>query len=316
MGIPLRIFIIYAREDESFKSSLLSAFIPLRRAGKVEVFHDALIKPGDRWEDVILDNLRKAHIIMPLVSNDFFASEFIHEVEFKKAVDRYTKGETVIIPVILKHCGWKYDPIIKTLQVLPKDGKPVVTWAFHEEAWEQVLDAVHEVTYKATKKVSEKNRLEAELLFDLGLNTNDYYKKIEYYSKSIELNSECSDAYCKLGEAKSFLGHDADAIKDFDQAIRLKPEDPDAYIGRASAKSALGHNAEAIEDYDQAVIRLNSKDSHSLYYVYFLRGRVNEELELFEKAKKDYQKALSIDPNNSFVEFYLEEIETKIKQKF
>ncbi|MBV6440591.1 MAG: hypothetical protein EPGJADBJ_02263 [Saprospiraceae bacterium] len=101
MSAPLKIFIIYAREDESFKNSLLTAFIPLHRAGKVEVFHDALIKPGDRWEDVILENLRTAHIILPLVSNDFFASEFIHEVEFKKAVDRYNKGETTIIPIIL-----------------------------------------------------------------------------------------------------------------------------------------------------------------------------------------------------------------------
>jgi len=72
MSAPLKIFIIYAREDESFKISLLKAFKPLHRTGKIEIFHDGLIKPGERWEEAILENLRTAHIILPLVSTDFF----------------------------------------------------------------------------------------------------------------------------------------------------------------------------------------------------------------------------------------------------
>ncbi len=304
MGIPLRIFIIYAREDESFKSSLLSAFIPLRRAGKVEVFHDALIKPGDRWEDVILDNLRKAHIIMPLVSNDFFASEFIHEVEFKKAVDRYKKGETVIIPVILKHCGWKYDPIIKTLQVLPKDGKPVVTWAYHDEAWEQVLDAVHEVT----EQVEEKNLKEVVRLIDLGLKEADFQEQIKHYSDS---NAYPIPAHAGFfgGYAKYQQGQYAEAIKDYDQVIRLDPNYADAYINRGLAKRKLGQYAEAIKDYDQ-VIRFDPNDVSA----YNNRGVAKENLGLFEDAKKDYQKSLNIDPNYEFAKNNLKRLKEKMKQ--
>lgn len=305
MPAPLKIFIIYAREDESFKTSLLKAFKPLHRSGKIEIFHDGLIKPGERWEDAILKNLHTAHIILPLVSTDFFDSEFIHEVEFKKAVDRYNKGETNIIPIILKHCGWRYDPIISTLQVLPKDGKPVVTWAYHEEAWEQILDTVHEVT----EKTKEKNRLEAEQFFNLGLKATDFQEQIKYYSKAIELHPDYADAYINRGAAKYDLDQYVEAIKDFDEAIRLKPDYAIAFSNRGNVKRKLSQYIEAIKDYDQA-LKLKSDYANAFNG----RGTAKEDLGLFEDAKKDYQKALNIDPANEIFKNNLRNLEEKLKQ--
>ena len=283
MSTPLKIFIIYAREDESFKNSLLTAFIPLRRAGKIEVFHDALIKPGDRWEDVILENLRTAHIILPLVSNDFFASEFIHEVEFKKAVDRYNRGETAIIPVILKHCGWKYDPVIKTLQVLPKDGKPVVTWAFHEEAWEQILDAVNRVTEQAEEKKREEKEAEAKR------------KKEEAEAKRKK----------EQEEKKRFEG---DLIRREEAEERIKRA-REWYKG-GIANSVFGKYGPAKYHFNQAIM-LDPK----LASAYYHRGLANEKLGYYSEARWDYKKSLSIDPNNEDAKNNLKNLEEKTKKK-
>lgn len=266
MNAPLKIFVIYAREDLVFKNNLLNAFIPLERTGRVKVFHDALIKPGERWEDIILDNLRTAHIIVPLVSPDFFASDFIRDVEFQKAKERYEKGEITIMPIILKHCGWKYDPDISTLQVLPRDGKPVVTWTYHEEAWEQVLDAVHEITERekaaARRKQEEaeakKRRAAAEPFFNFGRDATDPIDQIVHYSKAIEIDPDYSSAYNNRGIAKINLKQYDKAIKGLDKAILLDPNFPFAYNNRGVAK-----------------------------------GNLNQ----LEEAKKDYQKALSLDPN-------------------
>jgi len=340
MSAALKIFIIYAREDETFKISLLKAFKPLHRTGKIEIFHDGLIKPGERWEEAILENLRTAHIILPLVSTDFFDSEFIHEVEFKKAVDRYNKGETTIIPIILKHCGWRYDPIIPTLQVLPKDGKPVVTWAFHEEAWEQVLDAVHGVT----EQEEEKNRLEAKRFFDLGVNATDIHEKIKHYSRAIDLDHQYTNAYNNRGWLKDNLGQFAEAIKDYDQAIRLNPENAFYYNNRGNTKDSLGQYAEAIKDYDQAIrldpedafaynnrgwtkhnmgllteamediekaLEINSNDGNA----YHSRGIVKEKLGQLEDALKDYEKALSIEPEHEESLRDLPLLKAKLKSK-
>ncbi len=312
MNTPLKIFIIYAREDESFKNGLLTAFFPLRRAGKIEIFHDALIKPGERWEDVILENLRTAHVILPLVSNDFFASEFIHEVEFKKAVDRYTKGETSIIPIILKHCGWKYDPVIKTLQVLPKDGKPVVTWTYAEEAWEQVLDAVHAVTEVAEEKVrAERARKEAEArrkkeekeaaerrkvaepFFNLGVAATDYHEKIKHYSKAIELDFEYAEAYYSRGFIKYCLQNFKEAVKDYTSAINFNPKYAEAYHNRGVTNFLLNNYTDALKDYDRS-IEINA----SIPLVYENRGYVKYKLGRFVEAIEDLEEALILNPNS------------------
>ncbi len=315
MSVPLRIFIIYAREDESFKTSLLKAFKPLHRSGKIEIFHDGLIKPGERWEEAILGNLRTAHIILPLVSTDFFDSEFIHEVEFKKAVERYNKGETFIIPIILKHCGWKHDPVIPTLQVLPKDGKPVETWVFQGEAWEQILDAVHEVTEQVVEKKrkekehketdarrkkeeveAKKRKEEAERFFDLGLKATDALEKIEYYSKVIELDPYHAEAYARRGANKSLLGDDIEAIKDCNQAIHINPDIPIAFSNRGNAKYNLGLYAGAIKDYDQA-IRIKPDDVDPFNN----RGMAKDNLGQHAEAIKDYDQALRLKPDYALV---------------
>lgn len=328
MSAALKIFIIYAREDESFKNNLLTAFIPLRRTGKIEVFHDALIKPGDRWEEVILDTLRSAHIILPLVSNDFFASDFIHEVEFKNAVDRYNNGETVIMPIVLKPCGWKYDPLIKSLQVLPKDGKPVVTWTYHEEAWEQVLDAVHEVTENLEKKkqeqkdkkdaeaqrkieeaVAKNRRAESMHFYNLGFNATDLNEKIKHYSNAIEIYSGFTEAYINRGIAKAALGLYSEAISDFDQSILINPQNSFAFHNRATAKGALKRFEEAVIDYNRALF-LNP----DYILAYLGRGTTREFLNLLSDAKQDYQKVLSLNPSHELAKSNLKALEVKMNQ--
>ncbi|MBV6439095.1 MAG: TIR domain-containing protein [Haliscomenobacteraceae bacterium CHB4] len=158
--IPLKIFILYARADESFKDELPKVFIPLREAGIVEVFYDAPIDYNDHWDDVIWENLNTSHIILPLLSNDFFASGFIETDEFKRTLDRHRRGESVIIPIILRHCGWKYHPIFRKLQVLPKNEKPVVTWASYEEVWLRILESIQVVMDHMEEKLLQKEKQE------------------------------------------------------------------------------------------------------------------------------------------------------------
>lgn len=324
MLTPLKIFIIYAREDESFKNGLLTAFVPLRRAGTVEVFHDALIQPGDRWEEVILNHLRSADIILPLISSDFFASDFIHEVEFKNAVERYNLGVTVIIPIIVKHCGWKYDPLIKTLQALPRDGKPVVSWAYPDEAWEQVLDAVFaeservaEKREKVEKETAARRKRDAEEAirqFNLGWEATDLQEQIQCYSEAIRLNPEYADAYFNRGIAKQGLNQYADAIKDYDKVIEINPGDADAYINRGIAKQDLKQYAAAIKDYDKA-IEINPENENA----YNNRGLAKHILKQYEDAIKDYDKAIEINPhadayvNRGRVKYHLNQYAAAIK---
>ena len=76
----------------------------------------------------------KADIILLLITSSFLGSEFIGRVEPARALERHRRGEAIVIPVILKPADWQ-SAGLEGLQSLPKDGKPVSTWADHDTAY-------------------------------------------------------------------------------------------------------------------------------------------------------------------------------------
>jgi tetratricopeptide (TPR) repeat protein len=129
--------------------------------------------------------------------------------------------------------------------------------------------------------------------FDKGLNVIDSHKKIEYYTKAIELKPDYSEAFCSRGNAKSNLGQYREAIIDHDQAIILKP-DAIKYNSRGAAKDRLGQYREAIADYDQA-IRL--KPEYGL--AFGNRGLAKKALSRYQEAIEDFDQAIRLKPNDA-----------------
>jgi len=99
---PLKIFIIYAHEDRDYKNELLKSLKLLQKNGLVEAWHDRDLVAGDDWDKVIRGHLETAHIILPIISIDFFNSDYIEQVEIEEAFRRYEKGEAHILPVIAR----------------------------------------------------------------------------------------------------------------------------------------------------------------------------------------------------------------------
>lgn len=121
---PVRLFYSYAHEDEPFRIQLEKYLSPLYREGLITEWHDRHIVPGTDWTQEIVDKINKADIILLLISPDFLASDYCWEIEMERAMERYRRGKTRVIPVILRPCYWKIDPI-KSLQALPRDARPV-----------------------------------------------------------------------------------------------------------------------------------------------------------------------------------------------
>ena len=46
---PLKIFIIYARDDGQFRQELTEQLVPLERSGQIEVWSDKELIAGDYW---------------------------------------------------------------------------------------------------------------------------------------------------------------------------------------------------------------------------------------------------------------------------
>jgi hypothetical protein len=72
-----------------------------------------------------------------LISADFLASDYCFDIEMRTALERHAAEEALVVPVILRPVDWRGTPF-RELQSLPRDGKPVTTFANPDVAFEQV----------------------------------------------------------------------------------------------------------------------------------------------------------------------------------
>lgn len=118
--------------------------------GDIRDWHDRKVTAGTKWEGRIDQHLNSAHIILLLVSSDFLASNYCHDVELKRAIERHEAGEARVIPVILRDCDWK-SATFGRLQALPKDGKPITSWSNRDTAFTDVAKGIR----RAVNEVAE-----------------------------------------------------------------------------------------------------------------------------------------------------------------
>ena len=141
---PMRsilVFYSYSHKDERFRAKLEEHLSLLQRQGIIAGWHDRKIGAGQEWKGAIDKNLEEAHVVLLLVSASFLASVYCWDVETRRAVERHERGESWVIPVILRPCDWHGAPFAK-LQALPKDAKPVTSWANRDEAWTDVARGI------------------------------------------------------------------------------------------------------------------------------------------------------------------------------
>ena len=124
---PLSLFYSYAHEDESLREQMEKHLRLLRRQGLISEWHDRQIVAGTQWARQIDSHLETASVILLLISSDFLASDYCYDLEMQRALERNSRGEARVIPIILRPCEWRNAPFA-TLQVLPRDGLPVTEW--------------------------------------------------------------------------------------------------------------------------------------------------------------------------------------------
>ncbi|EPP5594418.1 TIR domain-containing protein [Vibrio cholerae] len=133
-----KVFISYSHRDESHKEDLDEHLTMLKRNGVISVWHDRKILPAEDWKNQIDENLESADIILFLVSSSFLASDYCYDKEVKRAIERQNEGSAQIISIILRPCDW-ISCDFSRFQAVPKDAKPITTWADKDTAW---LDAI------------------------------------------------------------------------------------------------------------------------------------------------------------------------------
>ena len=157
---PLKIFIVYAREDADALKGLRAHFKPIPPSD-LKVWYDGEILPGQHWDNEIKTQVQSADIILLLISKDFFDSEYIQTTELKSAIERHKEGKAMVVPVIVRPCVWQ-DTYAGKFQVLPTNGDAIFSRHWHDpdEALVSVVEGVKKVANKLRAGVTNQERLE------------------------------------------------------------------------------------------------------------------------------------------------------------
>ena len=140
----MELFYSYSHVDEGFRNELEKHLSILKRQKCISQWHDRKLPAGIDWKNEIDAHLNSAHIILLLISADFLASDYCYDIEMMCALERHSKGEARVIPVILRPVDWKGSPFGKLL-ALPKDAKPVTLWSNQDEAFLSISEGIRGV---------------------------------------------------------------------------------------------------------------------------------------------------------------------------
>ena len=137
----INLFFSYSHKDEGLRNELDKHLSILKRQGIITAWHDRRIHVGADLDKEISKNIQDADLILLLISSDFIASDYCYDNEMKLAIEKHEKGESVVIPVILRPCDWHDTPFGKLLAT-PTDGKPVIKFASLDDAFLEITNHI------------------------------------------------------------------------------------------------------------------------------------------------------------------------------
>jgi small GTP-binding protein len=160
---PDEVFISYSHKDENLRQELDVHLKVLQRQNIISVWHDRMITAGAEWKGEIDRRLETARVILLLISPDFFASDYCYDIEMKRALERHAACEAVVIPIVARPTDWQHLEIAN-LQSLPRDNRPITSWADRDAAFVEITQGIREAV-KQFLRPSEASEAVAALRF-------------------------------------------------------------------------------------------------------------------------------------------------------
>ena len=123
----------------------------LQRRGVITTWHKGMIGAGKEWESETYTQLMTADIILPLISSDFFASDYNWNVVLERARERHKAGTARVIPILLRRVdNWKAAFGNLKVKALPEGERPVSDRKPYDNAFENIAGGIRKVAEELT----------------------------------------------------------------------------------------------------------------------------------------------------------------------
>lgn len=134
---PIDVFISYSHQDGRHLKQLQKHLAGLEQAGRVKLWCDGEIEVGKPWDDQIKQALRRAGVVVLLITADFLRSVYIAETELKLARERERQGLIDFVPILVDSCDYEAH-WLSQLQTITVNDRSVVGSRLGSGAWEKV----------------------------------------------------------------------------------------------------------------------------------------------------------------------------------
>jgi len=141
--ISFTVFVCFAPKDEELRDQLEEQLHSLKRQERITTKDYRSIEAGTEVEVQIEKHIDEAHIILLLLSSNFFNVDRCYS-SLEKAVKHHQAGKTRAIPIILRPVDWRNTPL-GNFEVLPTDAVPVTRWSNNDEAFLNVVEGIRKV---------------------------------------------------------------------------------------------------------------------------------------------------------------------------
>ncbi len=144
-GAMKKVFISYSKVDSNHLQKLENHLSVLKRNGKIGTWNCRKLLPGEKWDGRIKKELEEADLILFLVSDDFLATDYIWDIEIKKAIDRDNdpNDDVLVVPIILRACDWEESPL--GVFNSPIKANVITTSNDIDQAWTDVVKQLRRV---------------------------------------------------------------------------------------------------------------------------------------------------------------------------
>src|SRR5436309_1446876 len=135
----IRIFCSYSNKDQFLQGELENHLKSLEREGGVLLWDKHKVTAGQEQRREIDNQLKRADLILLLISSNFISSDDCYAGDLVNAVQRYKVDRTRVIPILLKPCTW--DGLeFSSFQVLPRNLLPVTRWSDRDAAFTHIVE--------------------------------------------------------------------------------------------------------------------------------------------------------------------------------
>lgn len=150
-----QVFVSYSHADSASLARLRVHLRPFEREGRIDVWSDARLQPGQQWREEIREALSRAAAAILLVSADFLASDFIATDELPTLLEAARTDGVRILPVILKACAFADLPAISRFQAVNDPRQPIIglNEAQQEDLWYRAALAARDAVVAAAQRI-------------------------------------------------------------------------------------------------------------------------------------------------------------------